>query len=67
MNAFIGFLIVVFIIIICILLIIIFSKSKFNKSNNANERIHFKFSLFKDTYAELDYHMNDQPTITDKK
>lgn len=67
MNLFIGFLVVVLLIIICILLAIIFSKSKLDKSNKSNEYIHFKFSLFKNTYAELDYQRDNHSSSTDEK
>lgn len=66
MCVFIGFLVVVFLIIICILLAIIVSKRKLDKSNKSNEHIYFKFSLFKNTYAELDYQSYNFSS-TDKK
>lgn len=67
MDFFTVFLVSIFLIIISILLVIIFSKNKIEKSNRNTECIHFKFSLSKNTYAELDYQIDTCSSSADPK
>lgn len=60
MYIYILFLIFVFSIILFILLICNIRKQKSNKNSNQKimQKVHFKFSIFQNFYAEFDYETN---------
>ncbi len=50
----------IFVLLVILLILLFCSKKKRNKNNfTHNQKIHFKFSISKNTYAEFDYEINN--------